>query len=699
MLHRDRMSPESLDPLPGASLDPTDWEAYRALAHRMVDLALDYQRDARERPAWRPYPEAFQERFREGIPREGRGTEAALQDFLELVHPFPVGTLHPRFWGWAGGTGSPTGMMAELLAASMNGPAGLFNDGPSRVEQQLVDWMKEAMGFPRDASGVTVSGGSMANLVGLAVGRDARAGWDVGEEGVAPGRLVLYASTEVHSSVPKAAKLLGLGRQGLRLVPVDGDFRIRLDVLDRMIREDRARGWVPFAVVGTAGTINTGAIDDLEGLAERAAREGLWFHVDGAFGAIAALSPELAPRLRGIERADSLAFDFHKWMHAPYEGGCVLVRDAAAHRRTFSVHADYLAPPTRGPGAWPGSTNLVSPQLSRGFKALKVWMVLKEQGVEAFGRMAARNVRQAVYLAGRIDASPHLERLAPVSLNVVAFRRRWPGASDEELDALNRELLMRIQERGIAVPSSTVLQGRFCLRACMCNQRTRRDDLDALVEALEAIGEEVAGEMGLGAGEGGNGVGPDGTARGTGARADADLRQATVEILRVHPEAPEALRCIERYFAELDRRLEGGFDPAGSLPAPSEQLLAPRGAFLVARLEGEAVGCGALLGDGSGVGSIKRMWVAAEARGQGLGRKILEALEEEARKLGIPVLRLETNRALHEARSLYRAAGFREVPPFNDDPYSHHWLEKVLAETPGGAGTVRATVTMGESEP
>ena len=481
------------------TLDPGDWEEFRALAHRMVDVALDSQRNVRQGPTWRPFPGKLEEVFRSGVPREGLGADAALSEFLEAVHPFPIGTHHPRFWGWAGGTGSPLGMMGELLAASMNGPAGIFNDGPSRVEGQLVAWMRDAMGFPAEASGVTVSGGSVANLVGLAVGRDAAAGWDVGEEGTGagPGRLVLYASSEVHASVYKAAKLLGLGRGAVRVVPVDGAFRMRTDALELRVREDRAAGLVPFAVVGTAGTINTGAIDDLGALADIAARESLWFHVDGAFGAIAALSPELRPLVRGMERADSLAFDFHKWMHAPYEAGCVLIRDPEAHRRTFSVQADYLTPLTRGPGAWPGTTNLLSPQLSRGFKALKVWLVIKEHGLEKFGRLALQNVQQARYLAARIDESPHLERLAPVALNVVAFRRSWRGADGEELDALNREVLMRIQERGIAVPSSTVIAGRFALRACICNHRSRRSDFDALVAAVEAVGAEAAADLGL----------------------------------------------------------------------------------------------------------------------------------------------------------------------------------------------------------
>jgi aromatic-L-amino-acid/L-tryptophan decarboxylase len=478
------------------TLDPLDWGEFRGLAHRMLDRIIDLQEDIRSDPAWRPVPPAIHERFFSGPPRAGQGAEGAYEDFLETVLPYPTGTLHPRFWGWAGGTGSPLAMMAELLGAGMNMLPGNFNDAGARVELQLVNWMKEALGFPASGSGVLTSGGSVANLVGLVVGRDACSGFDVSEVGVqeSADRLVMYASSEVHSSVYKAAKLMGLGKTGVRIVPVDDDFRMRTELLEEMISKDRLAGLRPFAITGTAGTINTGSVDDLDRIADIAEREGLWFHVDGAFGAMAGLSPETAGRVNGMERADSLAFDFHKWMYAPYEAGCVLIRDPEAHRHSFTVSASYLKPLSRGPGSWVDAADKRGPQLSRGFKALKVWMSLKEQGFDKFGRLVAQNVRQAMYLGGLIDASANVQRKAPVSLNVVAFRYEVPGADPEALDDLNRELLMRIQERGIAIPSSTVLNGQFVLRVCICNHRSRREDFDALVEALETIGREIHGE-------------------------------------------------------------------------------------------------------------------------------------------------------------------------------------------------------------
>jgi len=474
---------------PEETLDPSDWEAFRAEAHRMVDRMIEWQRDVRERAAWQAVPEAVEAGYRTSAPAEGVGAAGALADFESMVLPYPTGLQHPRFWGWAGGNGSPMGMLADLLASGMNAVPGNFNDGAARVELQVLEWMKEALGYPREAGGIMLSGGSVANLAGLAVARDEAAGFDVRAHGVgsAPWRLVLYASTEVHSSVFKAAKLLGLGREAVRLVGVDASYCIRVSELESQIERDRGEGLRPFAIVGTAGTINTGSIDDLNALADVAARERLWFHVDGAFGAMAALSPATRALVDGMSRADSLAFDFHKWMYVNYEAGCVLVRDADAQRRTFAAGGDYLRPLPRGTGSWPDIAGGRGPQLSRGFKALKVWLTVKEHGFAKFGRLVAQNVEQARYLAARIDASTSLERVAPVALNVVAFRAQLPDLTDEAADEVNRELLMRLQESGLAVPSGTILDGRFVLRACVCNHRSVRADFDAFVDAAERI--------------------------------------------------------------------------------------------------------------------------------------------------------------------------------------------------------------------
>ncbi len=504
--HNGRLSTLGAGPFPHEeTLDPPDWDSFRSTAHEMLDRMVDFQRDAAKGAAWQAVPEEIDARFRTPVPMTGAGVQGAYQDFLEQVLPYPTGLPHPRFWGWAGGTGSPMGMMADLLASGMNAVPDNFNDGAARVEAQVLEWMKSLMGFPEDASGIITSGASVANLVGLAVARDAVV-LDVGDDvdvtrdGVAavPEKLVLYASTEVHSSVFKAAKILGLGRDAVRLIDVDDDFRIRVPALRRAIGEDRAGGLRPFAIVGTAGTINTGSIDDLNALADLAEEHGLWFHVDGAFGAIAALSPHTRPLVEGLKRADSLAFDFHKWMYVNYEAACVLVRDADAHRRSFSAGGDYLRPLPRGLGSLADMAVGRGLQLSRGFKALKVWMTLKEHGLEKFGRLVRQNVGQAQYLAELIDASPTLMRVAPVPLNVVAFRYDAPDMAGEELDEVNRELLMRIQERQIAIPSPTVIGGRTTLRVCICNHRSRRHDFDEFARAAESIGAEILEERRLG---------------------------------------------------------------------------------------------------------------------------------------------------------------------------------------------------------
>ncbi|HEV8150600.1 MAG TPA: pyridoxal-dependent decarboxylase [Gemmatimonadales bacterium] len=292
-------------------------------------------------------------------------------------------------------------------------------------------------------------------------------------------------------------RLLGLGRNALRAIPVSADFRIELAALGRALAEDRAAGHRPFCVVGNAGTVNTGAIDDLAALAALCRRERLWFHVDGAFGALAALSAALRPLLTGMAAADSLAFDLHKWMYMPYDVGCVLVRDPEAHRRPFATTASYLARLERGAAPNDHDPGSLGPELSREFRGLKVWLLLKEHGVAAFARLIEQNVAQAQYLAGLVQRHAELELLAPVPLNIVCLRYRGIQASGlrdagEQLNALNREILMGIQERGIAVPSATLLNGKFALRVAITNHRTVSSDLDLLVEKVVELGRELA---------------------------------------------------------------------------------------------------------------------------------------------------------------------------------------------------------------
>lgn len=479
------------------TLDPENWESMRKLAHKMLDDMLTYLETVRERPVWQAMPEELRPLFKTPLPVSPEPPEQVYYDFKETVMPYPMGNIHPRFWGWVMGNGTVMAMLADMLASGVNPNMGGGNHAAVLVELQVVDWLKEMMGFPSDASGLLVSGGSAANLIGLAVGRDTHAGFDVRAKGLRAGekQLTLYGSKEMHSSLERAADLLGLGMDALRQAPVDADYRVDVEALHEMIRQDRANGYQPACVIGNAGTVNTGAIDDLAALADLAEREDLWFHVDGAFGAMARLSKEVKPRLNGMERADSLAFDLHKWMYLPFEAGCVLVRDRRAHRDSFALTPEYLAHHERGLASGAVWLSDYGFQLSRGFRALKVWMSLKEHGVRRYSRLIQQNIDQAHYLAGLVERTPELELLAPVSLNIVCFRYRQDGISDEALNQINQELLIRLHESGIAVPTYTKLGEKYALRAAITNHRSKREDFRILVDAVVRLGSEVSEKL------------------------------------------------------------------------------------------------------------------------------------------------------------------------------------------------------------
>jgi glutamate/tyrosine decarboxylase-like PLP-dependent enzyme len=375
----------------------------------------------------------------------------------------------------------------------------LDHHSANHVENQALSWIKEMLDFPVSASGLLTSGCSAANLIGLTVARNAMADHDLRRDGVKSSdrKMVLYASQEIHSSIQKAVEILGLGSDALRYIPINADFQIDLQVLLTTINQDRAKGYFPFCVVGAAGTTNTGAIDDLESLADLCQSEGLWLHIDGAFGAWAALAPGAQDKVKGMARADSLAFDLHKWMYIPYEIGCILVRDRHQHRDAFMLRPDYLARVIKGQGLTGGDLPWLSDygfQLSRGFRALKAWMLIKEHGSRKYGRLIQQNIDQAQYIAEQIDAAPELELMAPVPLNVVCFRYLVDDMDNSALDQLNQRILVQLQEGGLAVLSGTRIKSRFALHLANTNHRSRRDDFDLLLREVVRLGAEINAE-------------------------------------------------------------------------------------------------------------------------------------------------------------------------------------------------------------
>jgi len=484
-------------PIDEESLDPGDWGAMRDLGHLMVDDILDYLEGLGDRPVWQPAPASVKAHFEGPPPQEPASPESVYAEYLEYIRPYLLGNHHPRFWGWIAGTGTVMGAFAELLATATNTVSGAFSFlSPNYVERQVVNWFKNVLGYPLSASGLLTSGCSASNLIGLAVARNTKAGYDLRREGLtaASKKMVLYASQEAHSSIQKAVELLGLGSEALRNVPVNDRLEIDLGALSAAIQRDRQSGLQPFCVVGVAGTTTTGAIDDLVSLAEICRHENLWFHVDGAFGAWAAIAPASKHLVAGMEQADSLAFDLHKWMYLPYAIGCVLVRSEEFHRRSFSLTPTYLAhgEGERGLTAvdvpWVSDYDFV---LSRPFPALKAWMTIKEHGIQKFGRLIQQNIDQAHYLAGLIETKPELELALPASLNVVCFRYTKDELGEAELGLVNKQIEIELQERGIAVASIVSIQGKKYLHVAITNHRSQREDFDVLVQNVIRIGNEL----------------------------------------------------------------------------------------------------------------------------------------------------------------------------------------------------------------
>jgi glutamate/tyrosine decarboxylase-like PLP-dependent enzyme len=474
------------------TLDPRDWSEFRAVAHAAIDDATDRIDALRDGLVWQPMPDDVRAAFAGPVPAGPQPLHEVYDQIATQVIPYAMGNRHPRFWAWYMGAGDLTGALADFLAAVDGSNLGGGDTAANLVDQQVTRWIREMMGFPDGSSGALVSGGSMANIIGLTAARNAMAGVDLRQDSVAAMErpLAFYASDQVHSCHHKAMNLLGLGAKSLRHVPTDGAFRLDIRALEHAIDADRRSGTKPACVIATAGSTNTGSVDDLQAIADLCRREGIWMHVDGCIGALIAIAPENAALVAGIERADSLALDLHKWLHAPFDVGCVLIRDRAVHLGTFAERAEYLQGAARGVAAGEFLQDYTL-ETTRGFRALKVWMMLKHHGAERFGQLIDQNIDQARYLTELVEREPSLTLMAPTATSVVCFRFDPGGLDEAELRALNTELLLRLQESGLAVPSETTLRGRYCLRAAFCNHRTRRSDIDAFAAALTRMGHEL----------------------------------------------------------------------------------------------------------------------------------------------------------------------------------------------------------------
>lgn len=463
-------------------------EDFRRLGYRAVDLLADHFAALPRARCRTPVPADLQRTLmREPLPEASTSPDALLEYVESMVFQYPMGNGSPRFFGWVNSPAAPMGVIGELLAAGLNPSVAGGDHAATYIEHGVLRWMRAIVGSPETSGGLLTSGGSTANLIGLAVMRHVKSGGTVREQGLRgpAARLVVYASTEGHSCIQKAIELLGIGSTQLRRVPVTADWQLDVEALRAQVASDRAAGFTPACVVATAGTVNTGAIDPLDVIADYCESEGLWFHVDGAYGGPGAILPELAPLYRGIERAHSLAIDPHKWMYVPVECGCALVRDAAAMRDTFSLVPPYLRDDTALP--WFSEFGI---QQSRGFRALKLWLTLKHIGIGGYRELLARDISLAQALRKRLRSSADFEIVAAGPLSITCFRYRPRGShSDADVDRLNRAVLDVVQQDGEVFLTGTDLRGRFVLRACIVNFRTTEDDVNRLLEAVRRAGQ------------------------------------------------------------------------------------------------------------------------------------------------------------------------------------------------------------------
>ena len=486
-------------PSPRHSPLEIDRDVFRALGHRLVDQLADLIASVPSRPVTRDLsPSSIREALDLNGPLPEHGTDpAALLDITaRLLFDHSLFNAHPRFFGYITAPPAPIGVLGDFLASALNPNVGgwLLAPAASEIEAQTIRWIAELIGFPAQCGGLLVSGGNMANIVCFVAARAGGATWNIREAGIAAEsgrRLRAYGSVETHTWIQKAADLCGLGTSSIRWIETDARQRMNTASLRREIEADRAAGDLPFIVVGTAGSVSTGAVDPLYDVAQICREYGLWFHVDGAYGGFAAAVPEAPDDIRALRDADSVAVDPHKWLYAPLEAGCALVRDPERLRSAFSYHPPYYHFEEQ-------ATNYVDfgLQNSRGFRALKVWLALRHAGAAGYRRMISDDIALSRALAAAVREHPELE-LVTQDLSITTFRYVPPhmrGGTDERLDALNRRLLDRLQRGGEAFVSPAVVNGRYLLRACIVNFHTRQEDVEALPGIVARLGRQLANE-------------------------------------------------------------------------------------------------------------------------------------------------------------------------------------------------------------
>ncbi|MGH3716284.1 MAG: pyridoxal phosphate-dependent decarboxylase family protein [Micromonosporaceae bacterium] len=482
---------------PESPLDPSP-ERIREMGTAALDWVVDYHAALRELPvAPRTTAAELKQALAEPLPRQGRDFAQLLDIFREVVVPGSRHNGHPRFFGYVSAPGTAVASVADLLASALNANLPAWRSAPAATELEhiAIDWIREALGMPAGAGGLFMSGGSMANFTALAAARHRHCGPSVAADGAAvhPKPLRLYVSAEAHHSSHKAAALLGIGRANVREVPVDRRFRLDVPALRRMIDEDRAAGADPFCVVASAGTVVTGAVDPLADIAAVAREYGLWMHVDACYGGFARMAPSAAPLFDGIEAADSVALDPHKWLYLPADCGCLIYRDPAAARAAFALDADYTRviadEPAEAYAFWD-----YGPDLSRRFRALKVWMTLGHVGADGIAGAIESNLDCARYAAELIEAGDDFELMAPVELSIFCFRYRPPGGASVDLDALNERIMMALQRGGSSYLSNATIHGRFALRGCVLNYRTTRADMEIMLDDVRRAAASLAGK-------------------------------------------------------------------------------------------------------------------------------------------------------------------------------------------------------------